>query len=337
MTTIARPFAARALPGAFPGALLRPLARSIAVVGALVVSPAVHAHEFWIEPHDFTPEAGAPLVADLHTGQYLTAEASPWDPGRFESFRFVDAEGERDVTGERGAIPAIELPTRGTGVQVFAAESNPQSVRYPNFEKFRSFVTEEGAPEIAERHLAAGLPTANLIELYTRHAKALVSVHGTTDAGAGDAGIPVDTPLGLELELVALDDPYGPDVTVGTELRFQLMYEGAPLPDTQVALFHRKGGAGAPLAASTKASDNTAVGTGTPEGIERTVARTDPDGRVAFPVAGDGIHLVSAVLLRRPSARAMLSSGAMWESLWASLTFAPDAVSGTAPGARPTP
>ena len=61
-----------------------------------------------------------------------------------------------------------------------------------------------------------------------------------------------------------------------------------------------------------------------PAGVTRTLARTGTDGRVAFARPGAGTSLLSAVLIRRPPARTMLETGAMWESLWASSVFVLD-------------
>ena len=315
------------LPPVRPGRRAR-LAPALACAAAL--AGPVQAHEFWIEPTDFAPSVGEPLEATLNTGQYLSADPSSWDPKRFVHLELVDAQGAREVTGELGARPAVQVPVRVPGPQVLAGETRPLSVRYDSFEKFESFTAFEGAPEIAERHVESGLPTANVIELYTRYAKALVRADASaddastddtagdaadTDAEAGGDASP-DRALGLELELVALDDPYaaGADEPLG----FELLLDGEPLADVQVALFHRVGpNAGMP---PTDADGELVV----PDGVTRALARTGADGRVAFDRPGPGTSLVSAVLIRRPDARTMLESGATWESLWASLVFGAD-------------
>ena len=301
------------------------LAPALACAAALAAP--VQAHEFWIEPTDFAPSVGESLEATLNIGQYLSADPSSWDPKRFARLELVDAAGAREVTGERGDRPAVRVPVRVPGPQVLAGETRPLSVRYESFEKFESFTAFEGAPEIAERHVEAGLPTANVVELYTRYAKALVRADAPTgdSANAGEGAkaggdAPPDRALGLELELVALDDPYAADADASGNgpLGFELLLDGEPLADVQVALFHRVGpNAGVP---STDADGGVVV----PEGVTRTLARTGADGRVAFDRPGAGTSLVSAVLIRRPDARTMLESGATWESLWASLVFGTD-------------
>ncbi len=279
---------------------------------AALAAPA-HAHEFWIEPTDPSPTVGEPLEANLHTGQYLSADPSSWDPRRFVRLELVDADGSREITGERMDLPAVRIPVRSPGPQTLVGETRPQSVRYDSFEKFEDFTAFEGAPEIAERHVASGLPTVNITELYTRYAKALVRADGGPSA---DRGAPPGRALGLELELVALDDPYASDADA--PLGFELLLDGEPLADVQVALFHRTGpNAGMPP----KDATGEIV---MPNGVTRTLARTGADGRVSFDRPGAGVSLVSAVLIRRPDARTMLESGAMWESLWASLTFGTD-------------
>ena len=293
--------------------LFSPVLARAAFAGALVAlacAPA-SAHEFWIEPVDPSPAVGDALRATLHTGQNLSADPSSWDPDRFERLALVDAAGEREVDAEPGARPAVDVPVREPGLQTLAGETSPLTVRYPGFEKFEAFLEREGVSGIAERHVEGGLPMRDIVERYTRHAKALVMAGDASGEAPGASERGVDRALGLELELVALDDPFAAE---GTPLRFELLLDGAPLADVQVALFHRTG----PNPGS-EAGEG-----GPPEGVSRALARTGTDGRVAFEPPGAGTSLVSAVLVRRPSPRTMLETGALWESLWASLTFVRD-------------
>ena len=286
-----------------------PVSRTLLACAATLFACApAGAHEFWIEPTEASFAAGEPIVANLYTGQHLSADPSSWYPDRFARLVLVDAEGEREVDGTRGDVPAVVVPTRATGAHAFVGTTKPQSLRYGDFAKFEAFTAAEGSPEVAERHAREGLPTRDFVEIYTRHAKALVRVGGAS--GAPDA--PPDRAFGLELELVALDDPFAADAA---SLRFELRFDGEPVADHQVALLHRTG---------PNPGADAVVSNEIPANVARALARTDADGRVAFEDPGAGTSLVSAVIIRRPSARAMLSSGAVWESLWASLAFVRD-------------
>ena len=263
---------------------------SLALV-LLAFPPLAPAHEFWIAPRDSTPEPGEPLVAELANGEFFAGRFLPYDASHHPLTMLATPDGVRTWEGVDGERPAVRETTSTAGLHVLALESNAGSAVHADFDEFSAFVTEEGAPDVAGRHRAEGLPETRIVELFTRHAKALVAVGG--EGGA-------DRPLGLELEIVALDDPYanGAEET----LAFRLLLDGEGVADTQVSLFHKVDGAEA--------------------AAERVTTRTDASGRFAVDAAPPGRYLLNAVLLRRPSPSRMLESGALWESLWASLTFA---------------
>ena len=48
---------------------------------------------------------------------------------------------------------------------------------------------------------------------------------------------------------------------------------------------------------------------------------TDSEGRVTVPVKSGHRYMLDAVVLREPSANLAEATGAVWESLWANLTF----------------
>lgn len=96
-----------------------------------------------------------------------------------------------------------------------------------------------------------------------------------------------DTQFGDRLELVPLLDP-----RVSDRVCFRLLFEGRPLANALVAAIARDDG-------------------------RRFAARTDRDGKVAITLPPDGVWLVKSTHL----VAAPPSSGAEWESLWASVTF----------------
>ena len=121
-------------------------------------------------------------------------------------------------------------------------------------------------------------------ERFSRCAKSLLS------SGAPSA-LQKDQVLGLRLELIAEGNPY--TASPGDEMRFTLLYEGAPRPGALVIAINR--------------DDPSA----------KLSARSDARGRVSFRFPRGGAWMVKAVhMVPLPA-----GGDADWESFWASLTF----------------
>ena len=136
----------------------------------------------------------------------------------------------------------------------------------------------------AADYLELGKPQSGIRELYTRNAKALVSV----GAGAGS-----DRPVGLPLELIAERNPY--QLGVETSLPVRLLLDGKPLEGATIKVFNEK---------------------------DRMAARryvTDPEGRARIELPINDRYLVSAVHMMTPAPAEQAKAD--WTSLWASLTF----------------
>lgn len=251
---------------------------------SLAIGPA-SAHEFWLEPADFHPAAGAMVAIDIRVGQNFKGDTMPFIPARFAAFSITDANGSRPAEGTTGDIPALRFRPDTGGLQVVTYVSIAERIHFTEMAKFAEYLALEGLNDIRARHALRGLPEDRITELYTRCAKTLVM------AGA-NIGQP-DRTTGMRLELVALDNPYGQPP--GSDLRFALLWEGKPLPDTQLALFHRASGGG----------------------TTRLTARTGTEGIASFATMPDGVYLVSAVHMIEAEA----NRNAHWESYWASLTF----------------
>lgn len=244
------------------------------------------AHEFWIEPLDFTLENGVAVTGQNHVGQMLKGDTYSYIPASFVRFDMVDSEGVQPVEGTLGDRPALRFEPRVAGLHIAVYQSVPSTLRYRKALKFEGFVAKEGLDGVLEAHAARGLPAVDFREAYTRFAKALVAV----GEGAGE-----DRPVGLRLELIALSNPYDTDGPVRAEVRF----EGAPIAGVQVAAFRRDG-----------------------EGaVTRTLFRSDAEGRVAVPREDAAMTLLSAVHMVEPSAELAERRNVVWHSLWASLTY----------------
>lgn len=251
----------------------------------LAVSP-VSAHEFWIEPQDFSVAPGREIRAGLHVGQDFKGDAFPFIPARFTAFTHYDRQGETGVTGTTGDLPALTLTPRAEGLNIFTYVSVAERIRFQDWDKFSAYLDYEGLSTIAARHDARRLSRDDVRELYTRCAKTLVSV--------GEAAADQDRATGMRLELVAAQNPM--TLEKGTQMSFTLLWEGQPLADTQVALFLKNGNGSE---------------------TERTVTRTNASGLARFTIPAVGTYMAASVhMIEAPADR-----NADWQSFWASLTF----------------
>lgn len=253
----------------------------------LMASPLA-AHELWIEPLQFQPPAEARVEAHLVNGQNFVGLRLPYLPKSTVRFSVIASGVETPLKGRVGDKPALQAAAT-EGLMVAVYQSQPAIVNYAEFAKFESFGAGKDLGDVAAMHLARGLAVGPLIEVYSRYSKSLIGVGGA--AGA-------DKALGLETELVALDNPYTDDLAGG--MRVQLFYQGAVRADAQVEVFE-------------KAPDGAVV---------VTVLRTDADGVAVVPVRSGHVYMVDAVVLRVPEAALAAQFKAVWESLWANLTFA---------------
>ncbi|SOE08828.1 uncharacterized GH25 family protein [Hoeflea halophila] len=258
-----------------------------AIIGLLLAISPVSAHEFWIEPQDFSVAPEAEIKADLRVGQDFKGDAFPYIPARFSAFKSHDRLGEFDVGGTPGDLPALQLTPRTEGLMIVTYVSVGERIRFREWEKFSDYLDYEGLIAIPARHDARGLARDDISELYTRCAKTLVSV--------GDASGGEDRATGMRLELVAGENPA--NIKPGTEMSFTLLWQGEPLPDTQVALFSKGE---------------------SPDSGKRSLTRTDANGEVRFTLPAAGAYMAASVhMIEAPADRE-----ADWQSYWASLTFA---------------
>ena len=260
------------------------LKRCVYLFAALMLSSAtLFAHDMWIEPTAFVPDAGKIIGLKLRVGQDLLGDPIPRDPALIDQFITVDSTGRKPVVGRNGADPAGLVRVAAPGLLVVGYKSNPSPVVLPAA-KFNQYLKEEGLEAIAELRARRNQTGNEAREVFSRCAKSLVSSGTPTDADA-------DRSLGFTLELVALKNPY--TLRAGEDLPVSLAYEGRPLSGALVAAMNRL---------------NPAA---------KLTARTDKNGRVSFKLPETGMWLIKAVHMIPAAAGA----NAEWASFWASLTF----------------
>ena len=255
---------------------------------ALLLAAPVSAHEFWLEPTAYQVGADGSLEATIVNGQNFAGIVISYFPQRFVRFDVTLGDAVAPVEGRMGNNPALQAPALGEGLNIVTYQSTDATVTYEDWEKFARFAGHKGFQDYAAAHTARNLPLVDFKEVYSRFVKTLIGVGNS--AGA-------DQRVGLETEFVALDNPYTADLSAG--MRLQLFYGYAVRANTQIEVFEK------PL-----------------ETAETPVLyQTDADGIATIAVLPGHSYLVNAVVLREPSAELATEFDAVWETLWASMTF----------------
>ena len=254
-----------------------------------LLAGSVSAHEFWLEPLAYQVPSDGRLEAEIVNGQDFEGVELSYLPQRFVRFEQIAGPRGLPVQGRLGSRPALNAAPLTEGLNVVIYQSTTATVTYDDWAKFQRFVDHKDFGDVRSLHDARGLPDANFREVYGRYAKTLINV------GVGGGA---DMRTGLETEIVALTNPYTDDLSAG--MRVQVFYGDDVRADTQVEVFD-------------KAPDDSVV---------VTYVRTDADGIAVVPVTAGHSYMLDAVVLREPSAELAASSNAVWETLWANLTFA---------------
>ncbi len=248
-----------------------------------LIAGAGLAHEFWIEPQEYQVQSGAPLVADLRNGQNFAGAELAYFTRRFTRFDLVHNGRTTPLEGRMGDVPALQITAPGDGLLVIVHQTVPKTLKYTKWDLFAGFAAHKDFADIGARHAARALPRDGFSETYTRYAKALVGVG--TARGA-------DAQVGMETEFVALSNPY---TDPGSAMSVQLFYRGAPRGGAQIEIFDRDPG----------------------NRVKVTYTRTDAMGKAVIPTRAGHSYLLDAVVLRP----APEGEPAVWETLWAALTF----------------
>ena len=286
---------------------------SLTLLSLLLVflfSMPAKAHEYWLYPLGDQWEVGGVLALDIRNGDNFVGSAFPYDPSGLERGSLITPthDGKKELSGRLGDYPAVKFQVDEPGLHLVSLETTRRNLTYDSLCKFETFLDYHGITDVLARHEQRGLSESDVVEHYYRFCKALVLVNanevaelsrqnGLADTALSNQVAPesenTDTALeaqGQRLEIVALNNPIGAE-----QLRLQLQFEGQPLGNRQIELFHEN--------AEKLTARNTAV--------------SDTNGYVTFDVSGEGNYLVNSVHVLEPDD----GSEADWISLWSSLFF----------------
>lgn len=256
---------------------------------ALILTPRLLAHDFWLVPNAFRVAPGEVLEVRGQTSSRFPTSESAVDPVRVADARVLGAQEEERIGELSTAGTSLLLrhrPTR-SGQRVIAVALHPVSVR-ESAEGFRRYIVLEGAPEALERYERAGLlqGSDSITRRYAKYAKAFVEVeeHGPR-AYERVAGYP--------LEFVPLTDPS--TLRPGGVLPVRVLYRGEPLAGARVHA-------------------GSVVGDEEPSSVDH---ESDDAGVIRVRIDRRGLWNVRAIHI----VPADPDSGADWDTHWASLVF----------------
>lgn len=252
----------------------------------MVATLPASAHEFWISPVNYAIKPGEQAQAHLRVGQGFIGPAYSYQTRQFERFEVLQGDAVLGVEGRLGDVPAMDMGGLSEGLAVIVHETTDNSLSYSEWAKFEKFVTHKAMDGVLEDHIARGIPQTGFEEDYRRFAKSLVAV---------GSGVGADREVGLQTEIVALNNPYTETLS---EMAVKVLLNGAPRGNAQVELFVRD----------------------TEGEIDVQLYETNAQGIARFPVAAGHEYLVDAVSMEAlPNGD--VEAGAVWRSLWAALTF----------------
>jgi hypothetical protein len=277
----------------------------------LLLTPAVLAQQFWLQPAGFRIAAGTAVPVQLLLGNAFTGTAWSRPTRRVRRFVRYGPANLSDSTDLRPALrtdslaPALRCPTPGT--HLLALTSRLAYLELPATE-FTAYLRAEGLGYALRQRQEAGVATTKPgREAYQRCAKALV----LATSGPRLPGAATDTAfrrvLGLPLELVPEQNPYR--LRPGAALTVRVLHHGQPVPGAQVQVWQV-----APPAAKQTAGPT----------VTHFATYSNAQGRVLLRLSGAGPYLLATVRMEAaPPALALAGAPARpdWLSTWASLTF----------------
>jgi len=261
--------------------------RALPVLGACWLASLAAAHDHWIAPSSFRPEADKRVDFELRIGHADAPELQLRDPRRIVRFECFAATGAgAQVLGLDGKSPAGLWKPKASGTYLVAYQSNHAYVELEPV-AYAEYLKLEGLDDIAAERARRGELAQSGRDSYARFDKCLLTVGGEADPAGFERA------LGLPLELVLERDPR--TLAPSAELVARLLLDGRPLAGRQVKL--------AALAA--------------PHTL--TLARTDAEGRVRFAAPRPGPYALFTVHQRRIEPGQALPGD--WEGLFASFSF----------------
>jgi uncharacterized GH25 family protein len=263
-----------------------------ALLMALCYASSVAAHDFWVQPNEYWPQARAVTPMTLQVGHGPFRQRSPITLSRITRFEAIAPNGTAIDLRSKLHLNADtedgDFAFHDPGAYVLVLETDDRAQSHLPAIRFNDYLREEGLTLALEQRQRTRRVDADGSESYSRRAKSIVQI-GRPDAGSSAQ---VTRPLGLKLEIVPEQNPY--EEPRPATLPVRVLYEGRPLAGALVKLTHLEHDA-APL----------------------EIHRTDSAGRATFAMPTRGTWLLNTIWSKPlPSSRET-----DFETIFSSLSF----------------
>ena len=263
----------------------------LVTLGLVAVWPA-SAHDFWMQPEQFSLPIGTATPVSLFVGHGVDKHLWDADIKRVVRLFSVGPNGTTDqrnnfTQGGTGILSFVDQ-----GYHVAALESN-RATSALSASEFNAYLVEEGLTSAVRHRKNNKLTNTSGTETYSRRAKSLFRV-GTPTLSHSAL---VTRPLGLTLEIVPEQNPH--TLPAAAPIPFRIYFEGRPL-----------------RGATVKLTDLSADA----EPVAKQISNAS--GRVAFLMPRQGQWQVN-VVWTKPLPR---GSSAQFDTIFSSLTFGFDPI-----------
>lgn len=254
---------------------------------ALISSPILFAHEFWLMPSQFRVKLNQPIGLTFYVGEDFTGELWGKKKERTLKLTHFESNNQKDLTALaiKSDSNDVMLKFDKEGTQVLTLETKNSFIAL-EADKFNDYLKDDGIDNIYQLRQKNGDLDKPSRELYRRCAKTLIQVGDKT-------GKTFKKNTGMPLEIIPLQNPY--TLKMGDKMTVQVLFEGKPLADKMILTWHK---------------------TATTKTIHQKL-RTDAKGQMTFPLDKNGQWMVSTVhmipLMNNPDGN--------YQSYWGNLTF----------------
>jgi len=250
----------------------------VLAAAALLLADAARAHDFWIEPSTFKPQAGGIVSVRLFVGQDFTGDPLPRQSSAIERFFLRQDGADTNIGGANNIDPAGLFRMPGAAAAVIGYSSNGSSTEL-QAARFEDYLRQHELIAVIEERRRRSEQNRPGRERFYRYAKALLA--GSAKSAAATQ------PLGFAYEIVPGNDP----TAVAGPLRFRILYQGKPLAGALVEALWR---------------DDPSI---------RLSTRSDAQGGFDFALPRPGVWLVKSVHMMRAGFFASADWDSLWASL----------------------
>ena len=178
-------------------------------------------HELWLEPIKFNLQPNDKLQAHIKVGQNFNGEKYPYIGAETVKLNLFQNQKAIKLKHRDGDYPAIQAVLSRKGSYVLSYESMPEFLEYENYEKFKSFLEEQGLWDKNKYP-----PSNKITEVYSRYAKSIITVG---NAEGSDFQTNLLFEIVLQKSIRNLKDL--------SEIPVKLYYQNKPYTNCQITIF----------------------------------------------------------------------------------------------------